>query len=820
MGSIRVRTGLAMSWKALCCLLAGAIMPVVASAQYTPAFGPEQFARTAGPPNQFVEQFQQCGTAGCQLVVVNGNADGSDRVSSAWIYLNGVEILGPSDFDPQTGTIITPVSLAASNTLEIKLASAPGSFLTVEVECVTSPATLSAVAPGDSLLSPSTLATALTFRNTGTGDAQNVSVSMITLTGGTVTSPTPLPFNLGTISADGAAVLYSDFSGLFAPSSAEVLGVSGTYTSGGASYCFNFTANFTIPKASPGSSPLQYVQATSNTVSGGGFPPVTVHEGDDGQVGWTTPIGPIRVGTPPPPTTESTSLPQITGSANGLLRKTNMSSAKLLPVSIGSAARAAMSSAPHNQAPASPPPVVSYRNIDMYAGDFVRPNVPQLGQGPVGCLPDGVFGVCAEPSGAAEPGGTVFATSNWLDAWSVDGIFGSGTAPEPSFHPVDPTTVFPADAIGFCCDQVVQYAPTIDRFIWVIQGPGGYRLAVSYPPDIVTYAGTRWVYWNLSASLLASPFNVSNPGVDYPDLSIGNNYVYLSWDLYTGSTYYGHQVARIPLAGLKAGGTIQIGLTDPADGSMSHYAHLSQNTLDAVYWAGHYNSSTLRVLSMKEGDNSYSWNDVQIPSFNNNPAALSSTTPDGRDWMKFLHTNAPQNGVIGATRVLGTPVVTGNGPPPETYDIWFAWMAGPIGTLPNPYIALVEVDQNSNFVLSGAIWNPDLAYGYPALATNLCTQEVGVSLVAGGNGSYQHHDVEFLDDATLYPTTNSNVGATRWGDYVTIRQAPPTTLNPGNLFLAFGFGFSEPPPPPVIGDATSVRYVVFGRPSSSCTVIQ
>lgn len=816
MGSNHTRSGPTVSWTALCCLLACAIVPV-ASAQYTPAFGPVQFDRTAGPPNQFVEQFQQCGTAGCQLVVVNGNADGSDRVSSAWIYLNGVEILGPSDFNQQTGTIITPVSLAASNKLEVKLASAPGSFLTVEVECVTSAATLSAVAPGDSLLNPSTLATALTFRNTGTGDAQNVSVSTITLSGGTLTSPTPLPFNLGTISAEGTAALYSDFSGIFAPSSPEVLAVSGTYTSGGASYCFNFTANFTIPKASPGSSPLHYVQATSNTVSGGGFPPGTVNAnaGDNDSAGWTTPIGPISVATPPPPTPESTSPPAITSPETAILGITP-SVAPLL------------SNSP-----------VFYRNTDMYAGDFVFPQVPQIGQG---CNYENTFGVCAEPSGAAEPGGTVFATSNGLlnasgffqglNAWSVDGIFGSATAPEPSFHPVNPSTVFPSAPVAsqwpppFCCDQVVQYAPSIGRFIWVMQlwngveGSGnvsGYRLAIASPSDIVTYAGTQWTYWDLPASLLASPFNVSNPSIDYPDLSIGNNYVYLSWDLFSGTNSYGHMVAQISLAQLLAGGNIQIALTDPADGGSSWGGHLSQDTLDAVYWAGHTDTSHLRVFSMKEGDNSYSWQDVSHPTYT--MTGLSSKTPDSRDWMLKL-SNFPVDAVIGATRVLGTPIVTGNGPPPETYDIWFAWSAGPIGTLPNPYIALVEVDQNSNFVLSGAIWNPDLAYGYPALATNLCTQEVGVSLVAGGNGSYEHHDVEFLDDSMMYATANSNVGVGRWGDYVTIRQAPPTALNPGNLFLAFGFGVSEPPPPLVGGVATSVRYVVFGRPSSSCTVIQ
>jgi hypothetical protein len=810
-----------MSWKALCFLLAAAIPPV-AGAQYTPAFGPEQYARTAGPPDDFVEHFQHCGTAGCRIVVVNGNADGSDRISSAWISLNGVEILGPSDFKHKTGSIIKPVSLAGSNTLEITLASSPGGFLMVDVECVTSAATLSAVAPGDSLLNPSTLATALTIRNTGTGDAQNVSATTISLTGGTLTSPTPLPFNLGTIPADGAAVaLNADFSGSFAPSSAEVLGVSGTYTAGGASYCFDFTADFTIPKASPGSAPLHYLQVASKQVSGGGFPPGIVNEGDDEREGWTTPIGPVRVGTPSAPTTSTTSPPEITASANRLLR--NRSSAKLLPVATGSAATAAMSFVPHKRAAPqlNLPPVVFYRDKDMYAGDFVFPQVPTLGRN---CGSQSA--VCAEPSGAAEPGGTVFATSNWLNAWSVDGVFGSGIAPEPSFHPVDPTTVFPAGHIPFCCDQVVQYAPTIDRFIWMMQlwdgGNGSaYRLAVSSPADIATYAGTRWTYWDLPANLLASPFNINIPTVDYPDLSIGNNYVYLSWNVLTVNSLkktvaYGHQVAQISLASLQTGGSIQIGLTDPADSTMCWGAHLTQDTKDAVYWAGHDDTSDLRVFSMKETDNSYNWQDVQHPSYNNAPAGYSSKTPDGKDWMTML-SSFPKDAVIGATRSISNEVTGGGEPPPD--ELIFAWTVGPMGTLPQPYIqladVLVDVDQNINFRSSPAI-HGTLAYGYPALATNLCTQEVGVSLLAGGNGYYQHHEVGFLSDSHLYATTNSNVGATRWGDYVSIRQAPPTPLNPGNLFLAFGFGIHNNAPV-ATGVATSVRYVVFGRPA--CAVI-
>ena len=142
-----------------------------------------------------------------------------------------------------------------------------------------------------------------------------------------------------------------------------------------------------------------------------------------------------------------------------------------------------------------------------------------------------------EPSGA-RAGKVVFVSANWYAAYSVNG--GS------SFTKVDPTTIFPGD-LGFCCDQVVIYAPTIDRFIWLMQGqdpavtpivvppsainplgktinPFGYRLAVASPADIVNNVYTAWTY---------SIFKPSDYGCftfDYPDLSVSKKYLYMSWD--------------------------------------------------------------------------------------------------------------------------------------------------------------------------------------------------------------------------------------------------------------------------------------------------
>jgi hypothetical protein len=196
---------------------------------------------------------------------------------------------------------------------------------------------------------------------------------------------------------------------------------------------------------------------------------------------------------------------------------------------------------------------------------------------------------CAEPSGASG-NGVIFVSANWRVAFSTDG--GS------TFKVLDPTTIFPNDAVGFCCDQIIQYAPSIDRFIWLLQGTG-YRLAVASPADIKNSNGTAWTYWNLSPNLFGKC-----TGPDYPDLSIGDNSLYISWDAGggTGCTA-GFQVVRTSLAGIQAGGTITLEFTDPANAPSSKIwgEHLTQNTGDEIFWAGHNGNTKLTVYSLKEG---------------------------------------------------------------------------------------------------------------------------------------------------------------------------------------------------------------------------
>jgi hypothetical protein len=284
----------------------------------------------------------------------------------------------------------------------------------------------------------------------------------------------------------------------------------------------------------------------------------------------------------------------------------------------------------------------------------------------------------------------------------------------------------------------------------------------------------------------------------------------MSWDAGFGGCSGGFQVARTSLAGLQAGGTISIDFTSPALGVMAWGSHLMQNTLDEIFWAGHNNNSSMRVFSLAEGSNTYFWRDIGISSWANN--APTSITPDGRDWLAKNFNGPggnsfPRNGVIGATR--------------SGSQLWFAWTAGTDSFFQQAHVEMVAFDRHNNFHLSQQvqIWNNSYAFAYPALATCHCTGEVGLSLEYGGNGNYENHVVGFWGDFVVYITTGSNVGTTRYGDYVTLRQHPATAANPGNLFSAFGYGLNSVPPPGT-GTLTDIRYVLFGRPASSCIIIR
>ena len=602
-------------------------------------------------------------------------------------------------------------------------------------------------APGVALEQPDTLLVAVRLNNTGDKTAMKVKIDSIRLRPAALTSPSGFPVTLGDIAADQNVVVQADFqSDKLKQGKNYRLEIRGSYRvedrDEGEHHWdkhrkhkeerreFKASTVINLPPPAPGSNTLTTTTVPANTVTGGGFPPQPPSFDNEVNTSrWTVPTGKLVQGTPTANVTGTQPAPQT---------------------------------------------AMGTRQAVKAAANSVQFNVNN-GLG----FTSGNISTVSEPSGASG-GGVVFVAANWFAAYSTDGVH---------FTQLDPTTIFPNDAVGFCCDQIVQYVPSIDRFIWLLQG-NGVRIASASPADIKNSGGTAWTYWNLTPDVFGQP----GIAFDYPDLAVGTNYLYMSWNAGVGCAAcdWGHQVARAQLSQIQAAGTIGIDYTDPADGRMAWGAHLSQDTQDEIFWAGHNSNSNMRVFSLSEGSNSYFWRDVGVASWAN--SGLSSTTPDGQDWLTKLR-DFPGSAVLGATR--------------SSSQLWLAWSAGTDSNFQQPHVEMVALDNNFNVLQQVQVWNSSYAFAYPALATNACTGEIGMSLEYGGNGNYENHVVGFWGDFLVYSTTSSTVGTTRYGDYVTIRQDPTQALN-GAFFDAFGYGLNTIAPPGS-GTQVDVRYVQFGR---------
>src|SRR5688572_2651184 len=99
-------------------------------------FGPVQFDRLI-PQRPVTATFQNCEPADLyQISLANGDPNGSRRVSSASIVLNGEPIVKPQDLSQTVGHLIRPVSLKADNELRVEIGSAPEAHLSMTVSCV------------------------------------------------------------------------------------------------------------------------------------------------------------------------------------------------------------------------------------------------------------------------------------------------------------------------------------------------------------------------------------------------------------------------------------------------------------------------------------------------------------------------------------------------------------------------------------------------------------------------------------------------------------------------------------------------------------
>jgi hypothetical protein len=428
--------------------------------------------------------------------------------------------------------------------------------------------------------------------------------------------------------------------------------------------------------------------------------------------------------------------------------------------------------------------------------------------------PSGVAKTDAPPAGARSVDFTTYvpSSSGALINIEVPDISGADNADGLAIHTgnryadvvdgapvtrVDPTMVFPAPIGGvLCCDQVMIYVPSIERFVWLMQhaasselGPAGFRLAVASPADVHTNFQTAWTYWDFTGA----NFGRNGAQFDYPDLAYTDHFLIGTINLgipeldKDGKVVWGMEgrvVFRIDLTQLAAAAaTINFAYVDPADLPLGSYqfSHLAQHGADTALLAGHIDTATIRVLAISDAGNTYIFHDVKVaawhgqdvtttPTGEKEAVPYDSTGPDGTNWLARAGAS-----ISGAAR-------TGN-------QLWLAWTAnsgkatGDGFDFPTVHVRVATIDLTTWTTTSEMqVWNPDYAFAYPALDTN-SAGEVGIIVGWGGLNNHANTAEGIIGDYVVWYHTDSKATPGRFGDYITLRRAGGS----GSKFAAFGY---------------------------------
>lgn len=101
-------------------------------------FGPQEYTQTNGGLEELTASFENCeSNSEYRLVIENGNSDGTDRVSSGIVTLNGENIVRQNEFNQKVGTIEKRVGVLPNhNILKVRLTSKWGRSISIRIECV------------------------------------------------------------------------------------------------------------------------------------------------------------------------------------------------------------------------------------------------------------------------------------------------------------------------------------------------------------------------------------------------------------------------------------------------------------------------------------------------------------------------------------------------------------------------------------------------------------------------------------------------------------------------------------------------------------
>jgi hypothetical protein len=381
-----------------------------------------------------------------------------------------------------------------------------------------------------------------------------------------------------------------------------------------------------------------------------------------------------------------------------------------------------------------------------------------------------------EPTAAVAPGaGVVWYTGNTSDALSID----NGR----TFTRFDPSSVLPDQGLAFCCDQLVSYSASHNLFVWVSQywcnksclvsdgqnpphnvcrNDGVFnriRIAVATPQALKANAsnpGAAWTYWDVTPSTIRAG---TNAWFDRSDMSV-NPYNF-NWgvDVICGSA--GNLQGRISLAQLAARGSVTLNYT-----TLGGERTVAQNqSIPTTYFTGADSDSEQQIWSWAPFSGTLFRHDVNhttVPIFNN---AINGT--DHNNWYDRYGIFP---GEIESATVSGNTLYTAQGTG-RSYCTANCSSASPtlhqLFTEPAVYISKYDVN-TWHLIGERWLWNPTLAFGWPALQTDYAG-DVGIALRTSADNQNPQPVAGFLTPSEQFVFADPSGLPYETGDYYSLR---------------------------------------------------
>lgn len=393
-----------------------------------------------------------------------------------------------------------------------------------------------------------------------------------------------------------------------------------------------------------------------------------------------------------------------------------------------------------------------------------------------------------------------------------------------TFSYLNPYDNFPADNTldavngGFGGDQHVYYVRTHGLMCWLIQyNPDNttnrYRLAITRTQSDLL--NNTWYFYDFTPATfgLVTPAGAQGVWLDFPDLSVSDNFLYFTANYFprrtttsgcvtacpggvcpagcascTGCGTLGAVIARLPLTQLAQGVSLNFLFFNDTTHStlrLTHGAH------DTMYWGAHNSNTQVAIYRWPENGN--------IGTDNVNHAAY----------------NAPGRGGHIATCAGGTNYLAFDDD--RIMDAWvangvigFMWNAAQGGGFARPHVQVLRFDEgNRSLLTQGQIFNDTIAFAYPSVHPN-DRGHLGGTITFGcgnntGNPGVAAWIADDFNNNTITPLENlgaisGNRAEGRWGDYFATRIYAPY----GNTWVGTGFALNTP-------NARDHRFVWFGR---------